>query len=97
MKETEVLDKHIILNNKLIFCKDVEGEIIFLHKKERELYELTKTADFIWRKAVAGKTVGQIIEAMQKKYVKVEKEILKRDTLDFVDDLLKREIFCLKK
>ena len=97
MRKNGILDKHTILNDKLVSWKDIEGEIIFLHHKERQLYELTKTAGFIWREAVAKKKIGQIIEAMLRRYKKEKKEILKKDTLDFINDFVKRKIFLLKK
>ena len=57
-------------------------------------YELNKTANFIWKEATKGQKLVNIIKAMQKKY---RRKDLQKDALDFVNDLLKKKIFLLRK
>lgn len=97
MKVEEILEKYVVPNDKLISWREIDNEIVFLHKEERVFYELNKTAAFIWKEVLKKKKVGEIIEAIQKRYTKVKREILRKDALNFVNNLLKKKLFLLRK
>ena len=97
MKKEEIMGKCLVPNEKLISWREIDNEIVLLHKKEKAFYELNKTADFIWKRAIEKEKVKEIIEAMQKVYRKVNRDILKKDALDFIDDLFKKKIFIIEK
>ena len=96
MKKELTLKEYVIPNNKLISWREIDNEIVFLHKEERAFYELNETANFIWKEAVRGQKIEEIIEAMQKKFLGINKEILRKDTLNFISNLLKKKIYLLK-
>lgn len=96
MTRGDILEKYIIPNDKLISWREIDGEVVFLHLNEKAFYELNKTGNFIWKEAVGKQKIKEIIKAVQTKYGKVNKEILRKDALDFINNLLKKKTFLLK-
>ncbi len=47
MKNISFLEKQFIPNEEVLSFREFDGEIVFLHKDERNLYELNRTASFI--------------------------------------------------
>ena len=96
MKKEEVLKKYLIPNDGLISWREIDNEIVFLHKEEKAFYELNRTANFIWQEAVRKKSVKEIIKTMQKKYNNISGNTIMKDTFDFINNLLKKKYFFLK-
>ena len=96
MKKEQILGKYLVPNDKLVSWREIDDEILFLDQKEKAFYELNKTASFIWKEAARKRNIREIIEAMQGRYAKINKEILKKDMLDFMSNLLKKRYFLLK-
>lgn len=96
MKKVDALDKYLIPNDSQIYWKVVGGEVVFIDKKKREIYELNAVGNFIWQVAAKKKTIGKIIEEMEKRYKDTPKSILYHDALDFIKRLVEEKIFLLK-
>ena len=97
MYKGEIVEKRLVPNEEIISFREIDGEIVFLHKKERNFYELNETANFIWKALINGEKPKDIIKSMQKKFKEVEKEVLEKDVLDFIKKLINKKIFLIKK
>jgi len=97
MIKTDILGAYMVLNESVISCKEIDGEIVVLHKKEKAFYELNASANAIWKEALKKQEIFKIIEAMMKKYEKVNKQTLESDTLEFIHKLIRDKMFMIKK
>jgi hypothetical protein len=97
MIKEQILDKCVAPNNDLISWKEIDNQIVFLHKKEKSFFELNKTASIIWKEAVRKQKIKQIVGIVERKYNKVKKEQLENDTVSFITELLRKEIFIYGK
>lgn len=89
------LNKCILPNDKLLFWRLIDDHIIFLHRKERRLYELNKAATLIWKKAVDKIPVERIINDLSKEYSEVNRNRLQKDVVSFIKKSLEKKIFLL--
>jgi len=96
MEKKDFAEKYLFPNELLVFWKDIDGEIILLHRKEKQVYELTKAASFIWKAVAEKMKIEEIIQAMQLKYKKVKKDVIRKDTLDFINNLVKDKVLLIK-
>ncbi len=78
-----MLEKRFCINKKRVAGKNIEGEVIFLDKEKRELYELNKSAALIWELADGKRTVREIIEAMAAKFG-IDRSAAEKDALAFI-------------
>jgi len=90
----DILDKCVLPNSELISWRAIDGEVIFLHKKERVFYELNKTASFIWEKASSKTPIRKIINSLSANY-DIDRDAAEKDTLEWMEDLLNRKIFIV--
>ncbi len=97
MCREEIIEKILVPNEEIISFKEIDGEIVFFHKEERNLYELNETANFIWKELIKGKKPKDVIRSMQKKFKEIKKEVLEKDVLDFIKKLIDKKIFLVKK
>lgn len=97
MNAADILEKNIIPNSSLVAWREIDGHIVFLHKKERAFYELNETANFIWQQAVKVKNVKKTIEALEAEYPDIDKGLLREDAFDFISRLLTDNIFLAGK
>ncbi len=95
MKVKDILEKKIILNKEMAAAREIEGQVIFLHKKERKLYELNKTAGFIWEKANGKISIEKIINRLLERYKEANKDKIEEDAVFFINLAVKKEVFVL--
>lgn len=93
--EKLTLKSKIEINHKDIFYKKIEGEIIALDVKNKELYEFNETAGFIWSEANEKKaTFGRIIDKLSARY-NITKEKAERDIRELLANCINKEIFII--
>jgi hypothetical protein len=97
MEVEKLLEKSFVFNRDNIIWREIGEEIVFLQRKEKNFYEGNKTASFICRQLVKGKTAHQIIRGLQKNYSGVEAGVLKRDVVDFINKGLKAKTLVIKE
>lgn len=97
MLTDKMLTAYLVPNKELIVLKEVDGDILILHKSEMEIYESSKTANLILKEVVKKKKIGEIIEIMQRGFKGVSKETIKKDVILFINSLLKKKTFFLKE
>ena len=91
----EMLNRKILINKKRIISKEIDKEVIFLDKQQKALYELNKTASFIFSKANGRKTIDEIIQEISLKY-EIERKKAEKDTMEFIQDGVNKKIFTLQ-
>lgn len=97
MEKKEMLGKCLTPNTKLISWREIDGEIVYLHKEKREFYELNGAGNLIWKQAVKKNNVAGIIKALKNKYNKIDEGILRKDAIDFINELIEEKIFLVSK
>lgn len=91
----DVLDRCVLPNSELISWRAIDGQVIFLHKKERSFYELNNTASFIWEKASGKVPIRKIISSLSSNY-DIEIKTAEKDILEWVEGLLEKKILIVR-
>ncbi len=95
MEKKYLLKQYVLVNNKLVSWREIDGEMILLDKKKKTFYEMNKTANYIWKEAVKKQKIEDVVTTVQKKYKKTDKKTAEKDTLSFINDLVKEKYFLL--
>ena len=82
---------HCFKKNNEIISKKLGEEISLIDPYRQRLIKLNPMAAEIWALLDEGHSVSRIIGTIQEKF-EVGKEVAERDALDFLKELLRREI-----
>lgn len=86
-------EKYISRSESFVF-REIEGEIILLSDDGLQIHQLNKTASMIWKLADGKTKVKNIVSLMYKRF-DVEKDVLKQDVREFVQNLVKKGILTI--
>ena len=80
--------------NKECFCEDIDDSLFILHSKTGQYHELNGSGKYILNILDSeGLSIDEILNVTNHGEFKLKKE----DVVNFLGQLLKREIICLKK
>lgn len=82
--------------NEDIAWRIIDGEAFLVNPKASLIYPLNAVATRIWQLLDGEKSVEEIICIMQEEF-KQNKEIIKKDALEFLDKLLKASLIEVSK
>jgi hypothetical protein len=77
--------------NPDIACREIKGQLLFLHPEDRRLYTTNNTGHFVWRQLVRKSPAVKIIALFQKEFSLPEEEAT-RDVRKFLGELEKKQI-----
>lgn len=82
-----------------VVAREIEGEVVIVPLKagigdlEDELYTLNETGRAVWRLLDGGRTLDDVVEALEGEYDAPRDEI-ERDVRGLLEELLRRHIAC---
>ena len=82
------LTKKFLINKDKLTYKIIDGEATILNLDNGNYYSLDEVATKIWQAVDRGKSVGEIINLLNKEYQTPEKK-LKNDLSGFIKDMSK--------
>ena len=89
-------NKILVLNEERISWREIDKEVVVLDKKEKEFYELNKSASIIWKEFVKKGSVKSAASKLKSKYKREDKEQIEKDTLSFARGLIRKKFFIEK-
>ena len=84
------LDAHIIKNDNIPW-RLIENEAVLVDVKRGNVMQMNEVGAFIWDNIDGKNTAGQIIDKVCSEF-EVDKDKAKEDSLEFLNELIKREI-----
>jgi len=95
MKSNFFLDKDILIcRNRDQLFSEVDDEIVMLSISKGEYYNLDEVGSIIWKMLEKPTTLEFVVENLQRKY-DVTKDICENDILDFLEELMKKELIYM--
>ena len=95
MKEKYVINTATILqrNPEQLFTT-IDDEVVMLNIKHEEYLNLNPHASYIWQQLETPLSFGELIDHLCNAF-DVEKEVCTKDTLEFVTELVEKEIIYI--
>ena len=86
----------IIVNSRRISWREIDKEVVVLDKKEKEFYELNKSASIIWKELAQKGSVSGAVRKVKSKYKNEDKAQIEKDVNNFARSLIKKGFFIEK-
>jgi len=92
MKQNYTIDSHTILqrNPNQLFTM-IDDEVVMLNIKHEEYLNLNSHASYIWQQLENPHSFDELTDQLCSVY-NVEKKLCIKDTLDFINDLVEKDI-----
>ena len=92
MKQNYTIDSHTVLqrNPNQLFTM-IDDEVVMLNIKHEEYLNLNSHASYIWQQLENPHSFGELTDQLCSVY-NVEKTLCIKDTLDFINDLVEKDI-----
>lgn len=71
--------------------RDIAGEVIILSAKDSMLHSLNELGTTIWKLLEKPRRVEEIVSALLEEY-DVERAVLEKDVVEFLNDLMERKL-----
>ena len=88
------LDNYVSRNTAVPW-RVIEGEAILVDVSAGKVIQASQTAAFIWEQLDGSKTIGEIIDRVCADFA-VEKERARQDTLEFLEELIRKKLIRVK-
>ena len=89
----DVLDK-LLVRHPHAAWRPVAGETVIVTPIDSYMHTLNDPAGYIWQKSDGDYTVRQVVEGLAQEF-EVDPETAKRDTLDFIQELMDKDMVTL--
>ncbi len=91
-----MLDEYVVKNDEKTAYRIINGEAVVVNLKDSTFHTLNPVATFIWEQADGRVKTEQIIERICEDF-EVDWETAKRDCLEFLGELVRRDLVVLSK
>ena len=88
-------ENYIIKNNRII-SRLIDGKMVILDAEGKTLYILNEIGTKIWELCDGSNRIKDIVSKLCHEY-DIEKDIAKKDVLDFVNQLLQADLLFVSK
>lgn len=86
----ELLENFFIRSDNIAW-RVIDGETFVVNPKDSLVYPLNSVATRIWELLDGSRKVREIIDIIDKEF-ETDKEIIRKDALDFIEKLIKAEL-----
>ncbi len=91
-----MLDEYVVKNDEKTAYRIINGEAVVVNLKDSTFHTLNPVATFIWEQADGRVKAEQIIEKISQEF-EVDLETAKRDCLEFLGELIRKDLVVLSK
>lgn len=90
-----MLNYYLQKKTNLAFRK-IENEFVIMDTEENILHTLNEIGSLIWKMADGKTSISKIIDKIYQQY-NADKEIIKKDVIKFINELVEKKLLILKK
>lgn len=92
----EINNTDILSRNVEILSSDMDGETVMMSVENSEYYSLSKVGTKIYDILSKEMSFTELIDILTKEY-SVDREVCEKDTKEFLEELLKKNIIKIKE
>ena len=92
----EINNTDILSRNVEILSSDMDGETVMMSVENSEYYSLSKVGTKIYDILSKEMSFTELIDILTKEY-SVDREVCEKDTKEFLEELLKKNIIKMKE
>jgi adenine specific DNA methylase Mod len=91
-----MLDEYVVKNDEKTAYRIINGEAVVVNLKDSIFHTLNPVATFIWEQADGQTKTEQMIERICQEF-EVDWDTAKRDCLEFLGELIRKDLVVLSK
>jgi len=92
----EIKDTDILTRNMDILSSDMDGETVMMSVENSEYYSLSTVGTKIYDILLKDMSFSNLIDILTKEY-DVDRDVCEKDTKEFLEELMKKNIIKIKK
>ena len=92
----EIKNTDILTRNMEILSSDMDGETVMMSVENSEYYSLSTVGTKIYDILLTDMSFSSLIDVLTKEY-DVDRVVCEKDTMEFVEELIKKNIIKIKE